>query len=117
LAFVTAGAAALSADPDDVPEKFELALATTGADQWPFDLARIQLAFGEYLRRARQTRDARLQLVSALATFQRLGAQPWAARSANELRASGAVGSPSPPTGAASLTPQQREIADLAASG
>jgi DNA-binding NarL/FixJ family response regulator len=95
---------------------FDQALSVPGSTRWPFDRARIQLAYGERLRRTKALTKAREHLTAALGTFQRLGAQPWAVRASNELSASGA------PTGkpnhnADSLTPQQRQIADLAAAG
>jgi DNA-binding NarL/FixJ family response regulator len=49
--------------------------------------------------------------------FQRLGAQPWAHRAGKELRATGVTVSNPALDGAASLTPQEREIALLAAEG
>jgi DNA-binding NarL/FixJ family response regulator len=69
------------------------------------------------LRRVKATTDARRQLTAALDTFQRLDARPWAARAAAELRASGLTIGHLAPAGPASLTPQQREIAELAAAG
>jgi len=53
LALITCGAAAIAATDDHATTRFEEALSVPGADQWPFDLARIQLAFGERLRRSR----------------------------------------------------------------
>jgi DNA-binding CsgD family transcriptional regulator len=96
---------------------FGRALAVPGADRWPFDRARIQLACGERLRRTKATTGARAQLAAALDTFQRLGAAPWAARASSELRATGlTIGQPAG-HGSASLTPQQLQIATLAAAG
>jgi len=40
----------------------------------------VQLAYGEHLRRARATIDARGYLSAALSTFEALGARPWAIR-------------------------------------
>ena len=66
LALITYGAAAMAAtDDDDATTLFEQALGVPGAEQWPFDLARIQLAFGERLRRARATARARQLLTAA----------------------------------------------------
>ena len=96
---------------------FERALTVPGADRWPFDRARIELTFGERLRRMKATTDARAHLTAALDTFQRLGAAPWAARAGSELRATGLTIGHLAGTGPASLTPQQREIATLAAAG
>ena len=111
------GAAAIAAPDDEATALFERALTVPGADRWPFDRARIQLTFGERLRRMKATTDARAHLTAALDTFQRLGAVPWAARAGSELRATGLTIGHLAGTGSASLTPQQREIATLAAAG
>jgi DNA-binding CsgD family transcriptional regulator len=111
------GAAAIAAPDDQAAGLFERALAVAGADRWPFERARIQLTFGERLRRMKATTNARAQLTAALDTFQRLGAAPWAARAASELRATGLTIGQQADHGPASLTPQQREIATLAAAG
>ena len=88
-----------------------------GATRWPFDYARIQLAYGERLRREKATTEARVQLVGAQDTFRWLGARPWAIRAGHELRATGvSIGQPDT-SGPASLSPQQRQIAMLAAQG
>ncbi|MGW0859777.1 ATP-binding protein [Streptomyces sp. NPDC002690] len=96
---------------------FERALSLPGAERQPFEVARVRLFYGERLRRLRATTDAREQLSQALEAFQRLGAKPWTARAAAELRASGQ----SAPAGArpagASLTAQELQIATLAATG
>ncbi|MET9318302.1 helix-turn-helix transcriptional regulator [Kribbella sp. NPDC003505] len=64
--------------------------------------------------RTRDTARARHHLTAAAATFERLNARPWTRRAANELRASGiAVDTPRPAT----LTVQQRQIAELATAG
>ena len=94
----------------------EQAITEPGNDRWPFDLARIQLSYGSHLRRIKRTTDARHQLAAAAETFRRLGAAPWAARADRELRATGITVSTAD-TGLASLTPQQRQIALLAAAG
>jgi DNA-binding NarL/FixJ family response regulator len=117
LALVSLGAAAIaSADSNDI-ELFEQALAIPGAGRWPFDVARVQLAYGERLRRARAIAPARKQLSAALETFQRLAAQPWADRARNELRATGAPRLAGKDFARGPLTAQEREIAQLAASG
>ena len=118
LALITGGAGALAAtDDDDAIGLFEQALALPGADHWPFDLARVQLLFGERLRRARATTRSRQVLSAAGDTFARLGARPWTERAGNELRATGITIGRTDFFGPASLTPQQVEIAELAAEG
>ncbi|MBK3566413.1 AAA family ATPase [Streptomyces sp. MBT62] len=118
LALVTAGSAALVASEDRAAGFFEEALAVPDAERWPFDLARVRLNYGEHLRRARAVKDARGQLAAALKTFRRLGATPWAARAAEELRATGrgAAWAHQDPE-SAPLTESEHRIATLAASG
>lgn len=85
----------------------------------PFERARTELLYGEWLRRGRRRSDARRPLRSALGIFERLGAVPWAERARAELRASG----DSTPAGTAGsgaldrLTPQELQIVRLAAEG
>jgi DNA-binding CsgD family transcriptional regulator len=117
LALLTAGTGALTADDDSAPGLFKAALAVPGAERWPFDLARVQLAYGEWLRRSRSHNDARAPLQNALELFERLGARPWATRARGELRAAGQTTSTATGQGQASLSAQEREIAQLAASG
>lgn len=116
LALLAAGAAALISPDDKAAERFEHALAVPGAQQWPFELARVRMAYGERLRRMRSITDARAQLNSAAEVFKRLGARPWAIRASTELRATRRVRS----TGmrnCVAVTAQELEIARLAASG
>jgi DNA-binding CsgD family transcriptional regulator len=116
FALVAAGSTAIAA-PDDAVDLFERALAVSGGERWPFERARIQLAFGERLRRTGQTRRARAELDAAVDTFDRLGAEPWARRGYRELRATGRTRrSPLDPD-APLLTPQEWQIARLAAAG
>lgn len=83
----------------------------------PFERARIQLAFGERLRRAGQTRRARAELDAAVDIFDRLGAEPWARRGYRELRATGRTRRRPLDPHAPLLTPQEWQIARLAAAG
>jgi DNA-binding CsgD family transcriptional regulator len=121
LALAVAGAEAMAAADADHRDLFECALRTPAADLWPFDLARIQLAYGERLRRTRSPADARAHLGAALDTFEQLAAGPWAARAENELRATGLRRRPVKRlqglSADSSLTAQQRQIAELAAEG
>jgi DNA-binding CsgD family transcriptional regulator len=116
-ALITAGAAALAADDDEAGPLFEAALSLPEANRWPFEQARIHLAYGQWLRRTRQTARARLHLRAAVETLDRLGAQPWAQRAHNELRATGVADTARPDTRIARLTAQERQIAALAATG
>ncbi|GAA3812654.1 helix-turn-helix transcriptional regulator [Streptomyces chiangmaiensis] len=118
LALLLGGCAALACEEDDVALRlFDKALSAPGVDRWPFDRARVQLARGERLRRARETMAARNSLVSALQVFEQLGARAWAQRATKELRAAGWNVPRSDDQQKQELTPQEREIAQLAASG
>ena len=77
----------------------------------PFERARTLLAYGQVLRRAKQKRRARAVLEEAIALFERLGAQPWAARAHEELRRTAARAAP------ADLSATELKIARLAADG
>lgn len=116
-ALLLAGAEALVADGDRFEAAFEAALALPGAERWPFELARVRLAYGERLRRVRATARSREQLRAALEAFERLGARPWAERAGNELRATGLTKPRNAAKRPGTLTAQEREIAELAGSG
>ena len=118
LALITAGAAATAADDDnEAIALYEQALDVPDAERWPFDLARVQLLFGERLRRSRSTTRSRQLLSVAHEVFERLGAQPWSQRASHELRATGLAIGKTTLGMPATLTPQQLEIAQLAAEG
>jgi len=83
----------------------------------PFDAARTELLYGEWLRRRRRRIDARRHLRSALECFGRLGMTPWEARARSELRASGETARRRDPSTLDQLTPQELQIARLVAGG
>jgi DNA-binding CsgD family transcriptional regulator len=118
-ALLTTASAAVAAPDDHAGELYERALSTPRADHWPFDEARVRLAYGEHLRRVRDATAARSHLATALATFRRLGAHPWSARAAAALRAAGEAGPGGRPdaTAVPALTAQERAVVQLAASG
>ncbi len=120
--FLHAGARALAAPYSGAGELFRHALASPHAEQWPFDHARVRLAFGELHRRNHRSRDARPELRRAADIFARIGATAWQHRAEQELRATGIAVSPvpaapQPDPGTAGLTAQQLQVAKLAASG
>ena len=117
LAVLTAAAAALCATGEQATALYEEALAVPGASRWPFDLARVRLAYGEHLRRDRSVVAARAQLGEAVEVFERLGARPWLERAVAELRATGQTRHREDHAELGLLTPQEREIVQLAASG
>jgi DNA-binding CsgD family transcriptional regulator len=101
----------------DFEAPFEQALALHARTPDVFETARTQLAYGTRLRRVRRRLDARAQLRAALATFLRLGAQPWADRASAELAASGETARRRDVTTLVQLTPQEFQIARLLADG
>jgi DNA-binding CsgD family transcriptional regulator len=117
MALLSAAAAAMTAPDDQAPARFGLALASAGAERWPFDRARVHLLFGERLRRMRAATEARVHLDAALEEFRRLGARTWADRAAVALRATGQSRQRADSWGYQVLTPQELEIARLAAAG
>jgi DNA-binding NarL/FixJ family response regulator len=102
---------------DDAEEHFRLALAAHSRSPRVPDRARTELAFGEWLRRARRRVDAREHLRAALAIFEELGAAPLAERAAQELRASGETARRRDVSTATDLTAQERQVAALVRQG
>ena len=74
---------------DDIDRHFGEALTLHEGLPMPFERARTELLYGARLRRAGRRAEARAQLGRALATFQELGAVPWAAQAREEIAASG----------------------------
>jgi DNA-binding CsgD family transcriptional regulator len=102
---------------DDLDRHFEAALALHARTPDVFEQARTLLAYGSRLRRARRRADARAPLRTALSTFDRLGARPWADAAAAELEATGET---APRVGADDLerlTARELQIALLLAEG
>ncbi len=77
----------------------------------PWELARTLLVAGEVHRRARRRARARAVLREALETFTFLGARLWAKQAREQLGRIGATREDG------RLTPTQREVAELVASG
>lgn len=117
LRFLCDAAAALVAEPDQADSRFEEVLHDRGGVRWPFYLARVELAFGDHLRREREARLARPHLERAVELFADLGAAPWTARARAALRATGRTRHRGTPYARAELTPQESEVARLAAAG
>ncbi|MEP7334622.1 MAG: LuxR C-terminal-related transcriptional regulator [Actinomycetota bacterium] len=82
---VAARCRGLGAGGRDFDGAFHEALELHSKTPTPFERARTELCYGERLRRARRRADANGYLLAALATFERLGAAPWATRARREL--------------------------------
>ena len=109
-------AAALLADGATAEERFHAAM-TSAAVGWPFYLARAQLAYGGWLRRQRRGADSRAPLREAAHAFDALGLRRFAERARRELRASGERARRRVPEAWTQLSPQELQIAQLAAEG
>jgi DNA-binding CsgD family transcriptional regulator len=105
------------AGPDDAAASYESAIAHYRDAHRPYDLARTYLAYGELLRRAQRRVDARPHLRRALSHFDDLRAEPYRARAAQELRASGETARKRDPSTAFTLTPMELQVAQLVAEG
>ncbi|MGD3112932.1 helix-turn-helix transcriptional regulator [Streptomyces sp. YGL11-2] len=105
--------------PDSQAEEHYLAALDLHPIDDRFERARTELLYGEWLRRQRRKLDARDRLRAALERFDRVGAQPWVRRARTELRAAGGHHDPTlaPNSPIARLSPQEREVARLAATG
>jgi DNA-binding CsgD family transcriptional regulator len=97
-------------------EHFRVAIAAAQAE-WPFYVARTQLAYGVWLRRQRRMTQSRAPLREAAETFDALGLLRYAERARRELRASGVTVRRRGPGGWSQLSPQELQIAQLAAEG
>lgn len=82
-----------------------------------FAVARSRLVYGEWLRRQRRRRDARDQLRAAVESFERMRMNGFAGRARAELAATGEHPHSGGDRARVPLTPQELQIAQLAASG
>ncbi|MBN6057691.1 AAA family ATPase [Nonomuraea sp. RK-328] len=109
--------ALLAHDDGEAERHWERAARSHAEANRPFERARTDLLHGEWLRRARRKNEARARLRSALETFERAGAAPWAERARAELRAAGETVTRGAPDLVASLSPQELQVVRLAATG
>jgi DNA-binding CsgD family transcriptional regulator len=109
-------ARAILAGDDNADAAFEAALAAD-VSRTPYAWARLRLAYGMWLRRAQSARVARPHLQAALEAFDALSVVPWGNRARQELRAAGVARDPQRPHLREQLTPQELQIALMAAQG
>jgi DNA-binding CsgD family transcriptional regulator len=107
---------ALIAEDDAASGYFEEALQLSSSAR-PFDRARVQLLYGEHLRRSRKRAEARIQLRAALAGFEEARADGWIERARTELRASGETARKRDTSTLGELTPQETQVASFVARG
>jgi len=108
---------ALLAPGDEAESQYQVALDRLTRCTVAFDLARAQLLYGEWLRRARRRREAREPLRAALECFDGIGARAFAERTRRELAATGEHSRPRSDVTRGLLTGQEAQIARLVADG
>jgi len=108
-------ARALVAPDNEAEALFEAAISEDTS--LPLMVARSQLAYGLWLRRHRRIAESRGPLRAARDALQAMGATPLVERASRELRASGESSPKRLPRASDRLTPQELQIAQMAAAG
>jgi DNA-binding CsgD family transcriptional regulator len=108
---------ALMASDTAADPLYEHAIVLLGDTDMAPDLARAHLLFGEWLRRQKRTIEAREHLRAAFDSFSMMGADAFAQRSRIELEATGERARRRTVETSFDLTPQENQIARLAAEG
>jgi DNA-binding CsgD family transcriptional regulator len=108
---------ALLSDGDDADELYMEAIRRLGRTSVRVQLARTHLLYGEWLRRERRRLDAREQLRTAHEFFRDSGMDAFAERARLELEATGERARKRTVDTVDQLTPQETQIARLAAHG
>ena len=99
-------------EPEAFEDHIQQAMGWHGRSSNPFEQARTQLCFGEYLRRQGRRSEARSWLEESRRTFQQLGTTDWEHQAATELRATGIRVERIPaPNAAGQLTAQELQVA------
>jgi DNA-binding CsgD family transcriptional regulator len=114
---ILARSRALLASGDAADALYLEAIERLGRTRIVVHLARAHLVYGEWLRRENRRLDARDQLRLAHDMFQGMGAEAFAERARRELMATGATARERTVTTEVDLTPQEAQIARLAAAG
>jgi tetratricopeptide (TPR) repeat protein len=102
---------------DDEIRLLREAVAILDGSEAQLERARVHADLGTALRRAGEADEARERLRLAVDIAHRCGASALEDRALSELRAAGARPRRRATTGAGALTPSERRIAELAASG
>ena len=114
---IAARHARLMLSPDGHAEAELSAALAADLSAWPLARARLLLAQGAWLRRRRRPVAAREPLRAARELFDTLGIAGWSASARRELAATGEASLESRPATWSTLTPQEWQIAQLAAAG
>jgi DNA-binding CsgD family transcriptional regulator len=114
---VEARSRALLSDGESAETLYLEAIERLGRTGIRFQLARAHLVYGEWLRRERRRLDAREQLRTAHELFSEFGVEAFAERARVELEATGMRARKRTVDTLDQLTPQETQIARLAAEG
>jgi DNA-binding CsgD family transcriptional regulator len=114
---IQARSRALLSDGDAAERLYRKAIERLARTRLRLSLARTQLLYGEWLRRERRKLDAREQLHQANELFVQFGAEAFAERARVELNATGEHARKRTEETRDELTPQEAQIARLAAEG
>ena len=114
---IEARSRALISDGDDVEQLYREAIERLKRSSIRVQLARTHLLYGEWLRRERRRLDAREELRTAYELFRDFGVEAFAERAQRELVATGERARKRTVDTLDQLTPQEAEIARLAAEG
>jgi DNA-binding CsgD family transcriptional regulator len=108
---------ALLSDGEVADGQYRQSIEHLSGTRLRLELARSHLLYGEWLRRERRRLDAREHLRTALEAFASMGAEAFARRAQRELLASGERARKRTVDTLDQLTPQEAQIAHLAANG
>jgi DNA-binding CsgD family transcriptional regulator len=108
---------ALVGEDGSAEEAYEEAIDLLGRTRVRLSLARARLLYGEWLRREGRRVDAREQLRAAHELLADFGANGFAERARRELAATGETVRKRTDDSRGQLTPQEQQIARLAATG
>lgn len=112
---VAARVRALVSDGEEAEDLYRRSIEHLSGTHLRLELARSRLLYGEWLRRSRRRVDAREQLRTAFEDFDAIGAGAFADRAERELSATGARARKRTVETVDELTPQESQIARLAA--
>jgi DNA-binding CsgD family transcriptional regulator len=108
---------ALLSEGEAAESLYHQSIADLAGTRLRLELARTHLLYGEWLRRERRRLDGRKQLRTAFEAFTSMGAEAFARRAERELLATGERARKRTVDTLDQLTPQETQIARLAASG
>ena len=108
---------ALLSDGEVAESQYRQSIEHLSGTRLRLELARTRLLYGEWLRRERRRVDAREHLRTALEAFTSMAAEAFARRAQRELLATGERARKRTVDTLDQLTPQEIQIARLAANG